>query len=96
MPYVNLPPGCRALKMEDGTRYVAGRTGGRVEVADGHAAAIDRLSGNGDAGLVGRAGFHEFASGRKAGRWCTNCQPARLWQPWSALCPRCGAPTESE
>ena len=67
MPYVNLPPGCRSLQMEDGKRYVAGRSGGRVEVSAEHAAAIDRLSGNGDAGLVGRAAFHEYGSVRKSG-----------------------------
>ena len=95
MPYVNLPPGCRSLKMADGTRYVASREGGKVNVADGHARAIDQVGGNGTAGLV-TAGFREFGAVKKAGRWCTNCQPARLWQPWSALCPRCGAATEPE
>ena len=95
MPIVNLPPGCRSLQMEDGQRYVAGRSGGRVDVSSEHAAAIDRLNGNGTAGLL-TAGFREFGSAKKAGRWCTNCRPARLWQPWSTECPRCGAATEPE
>jgi hypothetical protein len=92
MPVVNLPPGCRSLQMEDGTRYVAPRTGGRVTVADDHASAIDRLSGNGDAGLVGRAAFHEYAAVKKAGRWCRRCN--RLWYPWRTEC--CGQATEPE
>ncbi len=96
MPYVNLPPGCRSLQMEDGKRYVAGRSGGRVEVSAEHATAIDRLSGNGDAGLVGRAAFHEYGSVRKSGRVCTRC--GFIAYPWSAVCPRsgCGAATEPE
>ena len=93
---VNLPPGCKSLQMEDGTRYVAGRTGGRVTVDDSHAAAIDRIPGNGTAGLVtGNPGTF-VASGKKNGRWCTACSPARLWNAWSAVCPRCGAATEPE
>jgi hypothetical protein len=95
MPYVNLPPGCRSLQMEDGKRYVAGRSGGQVNVTHEHAKAIDRLSGNGTAGLI-TAGFRVFTEGRKAGRWCTNCQPARLWNAWNDLCPRCGSATEPE
>jgi hypothetical protein len=95
MPQVNLPPGCRSLQMEDGKRYVAGRSGGQVSVSDDHAKAIDRLAGNGTAGLI-TAGFRQFGAVRKPGRWCTSCQPARLWQPWSETCPRCGAATEPE
>ena len=91
---VNLPPGCRALRFEDGTRYVASREGGKITVADNHAAAIDRMDGNGTAGLV-TGQFREFGGG-KNGRWCRNCQPARLWNPWNDLCPRCGEATEPE
>jgi hypothetical protein len=91
---VNLPPGCRSLQMEDGKRYVASRAGGKVTVSDDHAAAIDRIPGNGTAGLV-TGQFREYGGG-KNGRWCVTCQPARLWQPWSLSCPRCGAATESE
>ena len=78
MPYVNLPPGCRSLQMEDGKRYVAGRSGGRVEVSAEHAAAIDRLSGNGDAGLVGRAAFHEYGACRSGTESRRGSAAARL------------------
>jgi hypothetical protein len=89
---VNLPPGCRSLKLEDGTRYVAPREGGRVTVTDDHARAIDRMPGNGTAGLV--TGMAGFALGTKKGRWCAPCH--RVWNAWSELCPRCGLPTEPE
>ena len=95
MPRVNLPPGCSSLQMEDGSRYKAGRPGGAVTVSDSHAAAIDRVSGNGTAGLVS-AGFRVFGSSPKAGRWCNHCQPARLWNAWNDFCPKCNAPTEPE
>lgn len=94
MPVVNLPPGCRSLRMEDGTRYVAPRSGGTVTVSDSHAAAIDRIPGNGTAGLVS-AGFREFGT-RKGGRQCTGC--GRIYYAWTTVCPRaaCGAATEPE
>ncbi len=95
MPYVNLPPGNRGLHMEDGTRYKATRPGGRVEVSGEHAAAIDRMSGNGTAGLI-TASFRVFGGGACAGRWCKSCKPARLWNAWNDTCPRCGAATEWE
>lgn len=95
MPVVNLPPGCRSLQMQDGQRYVAGRAGGHVTVSDDHAAAIDKVSGNGTAGLV-TGKFRAFGGGKKAGRWCRSCQPARLWNAWNDTCPRCGAATEPE
>lgn len=97
MPYVNLPPGCKQLAFADGGRPAVGdRAGGRAEVSDSRARMIDQMSGNGDAGLVGRATFHEFTTGTRAGRWCTTCQPARLWNAWNQTCPRCGAATEPE
>jgi len=92
---VNLPPGCRSLQMEDGTRYIAPRAGGMVTVSDRHAKAIDHIPGNGTAGLVtGRPGI--YASGAKPGRVCTAC--GRVSYPWSGTCPRpsCGAPTVPE
>ena len=95
MPLVNLPPGCGALKMQDGKRYVAGRPGGTVQVSDSHAKAIDAMSGNGTAGLVSAA-FRVFGSSPRAGRWCHACQPARLWNAWNHECPRCGAATDPE
>ena len=72
MPRANLPPGCSSLAFEDGTRYKAGRPGGHVEVAGHHAEAINRLSGNGDAGLVSAKGAHYL--GTKRGRWCATCR----------------------
>lgn len=92
---VNLPPGCRSLRMEDGKRYVAAREGGTVTVSDSHARAIDAMDGNGTAGLV-TGQFRVFGGGACAGRWCRSCQPARLWNAWNATCPRCGAATEWE
>jgi hypothetical protein len=91
---VNLPPGCRSLRLEDGTRYVAAREGGSVTVSDSHAAAIDRMDGNGTAGLV-TGKYRVFGAG-KNGRWCFSCVPARLWNAWNDVCPRCGEPTQPE
>ena len=87
-----LPPGCSSLRMEDGTRYKARKAGGFVNVSEGHAEAINRLSGNGDAGLVTAKGRHFL--GTKAGRWCAPCR--FLAQAWSVRCPRCDGPTEPE
>lgn len=97
MPYVNCPPGMRGLHMEDGTRYRADREGGRMLVDDRHVAAIDRMGGNGTAGLV-TARFREFGGSKTPGRWCVACQPARLWNAWNLTCPRpgCGAETVPE
>jgi hypothetical protein len=86
---VNLPPGCDGLNMQDGTRYTAPRAGGAVTVSDRHAHAITRQARGGDAGLLdGR--FKGFL-GTKRGRWCRSCR--RLWNAWSAACPRCEADT---
>jgi hypothetical protein len=89
-----LPPGCSSLRMEDGSVYPSetGRPGGFVNVEEHHAAAINHLPGNGDAGLVAAKGRHFL--GTKDGRWCTACR--RLWQCWSVVCPRCGEATEPE
>ncbi len=87
-----LPPGCSSLRMEDGTRYKARKPGGFVNVSETHADAINRLSGNGDAGLVTAKGRHFL--GTKAGRWCAPCR--FLAQAWSVRCPRCDGPTEPE
>lgn len=101
MPKVQLPPGGRSLSFErpnsDGvTRYTAAREGGFVNVSEDHARAIDRIGGNGTAGLLsGNPGVF-VTSGRKNGRWCKTCLPARLWHPWTTECPRCGSPTDPE
>lgn len=87
---VNLPPGCEGLNMQDGKRYTAASAGGHVDVEDRHAAAIDRLSTGGDAGLVSGGRFRSFI-GTRRGRWCPAC--SRVWNAWSHECPRCGADT---
>jgi len=88
---VRLPPGCSGLQMEDGTRY-KDRPGGMITVSDDHAAAINRMDGNGTAGLVS-APEGEFLRSRN-GRKCTACN--RKWMPWVEHCHRCGAQTEPE
>jgi hypothetical protein len=93
MPYVNLPPGQRSIGMYDGSRYAAAREGGRVEVDERHVAHINAMDGNGDAGLL-NARFREYGTRGKAGRVCP-CS-ARVWNSWSAACPKCGGPTEPE
>jgi hypothetical protein len=82
--------------MYDGTRYVAPREGGRVNVADEHVSAINAVSGNGTAGLL-NAGFRVYGGRRKRdGRWCRVCQPARLWNGWNFECPKGHGPTVPE
>lgn len=73
MPRMNLPPGNRSVQMEDGTRYVASRQGGHVEVSDQHARDIDKLSGNGDGGLLHAvAGAYGAGTGGPS-RTCERC-----------------------
>ncbi len=92
MPYVNLPPGNSSLRFEDGSRVKAARPGGRVEVTDAQARAINSMGGNGSAGLVnGNPG--EFLSSKR-GRKCASCN--RRWMPWVEVCHKCGAGTEPE
>jgi len=81
---VQLPPGCRGLTMQDGTRY-AGREGGHVTVSDDHAPFVRRQTG-GDAGLTGHGSFRSFA-GTREGRWCPECR--FLANAWSLTCPKC-------
>ena len=92
MVQVNLPPGCKSLAMEDGTRYTASRGGGTVNVTHSHAVAINKMPGNGDAGLV-TAHFRAFG-GTKAGRTCP-CS-LTVWNSWTKICPRCGEATTPE
>lgn len=80
--------------MGDGTRYTPRHDGvGHVQVSDTHADAIRR-------GWYGQAGVmvavEQHALGTKTGRWCTTCVPARCWNRWNAICPRCGAATTEE
>ena len=93
MPYVNLPPGCRSLSFADGGKPVrAAREGGRVEVSESRARAINAMTGNGTAGLI-NASPGTFI-GTKKGRWCAACK--RLWNVWSTECPKCGGATEAD
>ena len=95
MPKVQLPPGCRSLRFQDGTRVAAAREGGYVNVSEGHAQAIDQMAGNGDAGLLSASGA-VYGAVRKPGRVCTRCGFHAY--PWSMTCPRtgCGAETRPE
>ena len=87
---VQLPPGCSSLRFEDGTRYKASRPGGTITVADNHGAAINRIGGNGTAGLVnGNPGL--FVSAKK-GRECPACH--KRWHVWNRTCPKCLVDTE--
>ena len=92
MPQVQLPPGCKSLAFADGTRAVAAREGGYVNVSDRHARDIDAMSGNGDAGLL--TGRFRVFGGTRTGRVC-KCSPT-IWNAWSVQCPRCGGPTRPE
>jgi hypothetical protein len=87
---VQLPPGCSSLRFEDGTQYKAQRPGGMITVSDSHGAAINRIGGNGTAGLVnGNPGL--FVTARK-GRECPSCH--RRWHVWTDTCPKCLVGTE--
>ncbi len=92
MRQVNLPPGCKSLLMQDGKRYVAAREGGKVTVSDEHAKAIDKVPGNGTAGLVSANGGFYAPAGGKPGRVCCG----RTWYAFTKICPKCGAATEPE
>ena len=86
---VNLPPGCSGFTTADGTTY-AGKPGGYVNVAERHARDIARnpeLGGN--AGLVSLS--TALSIGTKKGQYCPDC--GRMWQAWSATCPKCGQDT---
>ncbi len=91
MKRVTAPPGCRGIDLQDGSRYHTDRRGTML-VADHHADAIQ-------AGWYGQTGVmvgnepHTF--GTRAGRRCV-CSPLRVWNSWTTLCPKCGAPTTLE
>lgn len=93
MTTVNFPPGMRSVKLYDGTRYVAAREGGHVTVDNpDHAAAINAMGGNGDAGLLS-ARWRQFGGSRgKPGRTCCG----RLYYAFTTVCPRCGSETVPE
>lgn len=85
---VNLPPGCSGLDCKDGTKYTASRPGGSVDVEDRHARAINGGQ-YGQQGFISAKGAQSF--GTRRGMYCEPCK--RLWNAWSATCPRCGAST---
>lgn len=92
MTRVQLPDGCTGLDMPDGTRYNA-TAGGTVEVDTRHA---DTIAGSWyqQAGIM--TGHQRLAVGTRRARICTTCRPSRRWNAWTQVCPRCGAPTETE
>lgn len=83
MPRITLPDGARRVAMDGSNRYTGG-PGDTVRVSDTHAAAIRKFASRTPRG-------DRFAFGTRAGRWCAGC--ARLWNAWSAACPKCGADT---
>jgi hypothetical protein len=92
MPVVNLPPGCVGLDPQDGSPPLRARPGGSVTVSDAEAAAIDKVPGNGTAGLLsGR--FRAFI-GTRAGQRCPSCD--RRWQAWTKVCRVCHLDTVPE
>ena len=87
---IQLPPGCGGFTSADGSRYDA-KPGTSVEVSDEHAARL-RHSAHTSIGMI--TVDPGTAIGTKKGRYCPPCH--RLWQAWSARCPRCGSPTVPE
>lgn len=95
MPRVHLPPGCGGFA--DGDRkYLAERGPGSFVNLDDGSPQLKKLAGQdyASAGLVD-AGPEKFFTVRKDdGRWCKPCR--RVWNRWSATCPKCGRDTVSE
>jgi hypothetical protein len=84
--------GCTGATMEDGTRYLANRAG-VIEVENpAHARAIRRDPNiAGDIVQIGAA-VRRTSCGRP-GRYCTAHCCITEYQPWTKVCPGCGAPT---
>jgi len=87
MPRISLPPGCYGAKLP--TREVNDKPGGHITVTDQEARWIANSS-NGQLGILSATQALSF--GTKKSRLCPSC--ARLWNAWSAECPRCGAETQ--
>jgi hypothetical protein len=85
---MKLPPGCSGVDSRDGTKYDA--RGGVVELADHHAAEVNRSKWAGDSGLLSTS--ESWAFGTKTGRKCGSCN--REWNAWNSTCPRCGDATD--
>lgn len=67
---------------------------GRVTIDNPeHAKAINRMAGNGTAGLL-NASFAVYSPPKGKGRWCVPCR--RLWFAWTTECPKCGKATVAE
>ena len=85
---VQLPPGCSGFDCKDGTKYTANKPGGKVEVEDRHASAIN--SGQyGDTGFISAKGSLSF--GTREGKQCPQC--SRVWNVWNSVCPKCDVET---
>jgi hypothetical protein len=91
MTRVQLPDGCTGLDMANGRKYTADKPGGQVEVSSRDSKFVD-TSWYGTSGVM--SGSASFTIGTRTGRWCLACK--RLWQSWSAVCPRCGEDTHPE
>lgn len=91
MPRIRLPEGCFGLDMPNGKKYTA-KPGDYVNVSDAHARTILASS----AARSGQVHGERFAMGTRTGRWCRSCTPARLWNAWNAVCPKCGTETIEE
>lgn len=93
MPRVSLPTtgkktGAFGLEFPDGYKTPRVRPGGSVEVDDYHARQI-RGSSNARLGLISSG--QALSIGTRKGRWCDACR--RIWQAWSARCPKCDGET---
>ena len=96
MPRIPLPPGC--FGFADGNRKILadrGPGGFFVNLEDGDPQLAKlRNQDYASAGLVD-AGPEKFFTVRKDdGRWCKPCR--RVWNRWSAVCPKCGRDTVPE
>ena len=83
MPDYRVPPGCEGLKLEDGTRYAAGRDGRIVVDRPDHARAIERV------GHAGGGHIHRVMVGapaRTPSKTCTVCRFVAY--AWQANCPK--------
>lgn len=87
MPDFRVPPGCEGLKLEDGSRYEAGRDGRIVVDRPDHAAAIERV------GRTGGGHIHRVRVGSPTRTPYTECVPCRFrGYAWQSTCPKCGQP----
>jgi hypothetical protein len=84
-----LPPGCQGFTTAGG-ETLRPNSNGTITLEDHHASRL-KASAHKSIGLVTS---QSFRLGTKTGRWCSACK--RLWQAWSATCPRCGDETHAE